>query len=267
MYARVRHRVWRVVEAAGPGDRASRIFDGVIISLILCNVFAVILDSIASVHRAMGTGLGRFETVSVAVFTVEYVLRMWSCVADPRYAHPLTGRLRFAFTPLAIVDLLAIAPFYLPAALGGNAIAPVLRLLRLAKIGRYYGSLAVVREVFRDKREELALTAVMMSILLVVASTLMYLVENHAQPDAFSSVPETMWWAVATLTTVGYGDVTPITPMGKVLASFISLLGIGMFALPTGILGAGFVEAMHRRRQRSACCPHCGSALPADFGR
>ena len=267
MYNRVRHFVWVVVEAAGSGERISSAFDGVIISLILANVFAVILDSMPQVHAAMGSDLARFEAISVGVFTVEYLLRVWSCTADPRYAHPISGRLHFIVTPMAIVDLLAIAPFYLPAFLGGNGITPVLRLFRLAKIGRYYGSLAVVNEVFREKREELALTAVIMSVLLVVSSTMMYLVEHAAQPDVYSSVPATMWWAVATLTTVGYGDVTPVTAMGKVLASFISLLGIGMFALPTGILGAGFVEAMHRRRQRHVCCPHCGAALPSHFGR
>jgi voltage-gated potassium channel len=135
-----------------------------------------------------------------------------------------------------------------------------MRVVRLAKSARYVSALALLGAVFRRKTEELWLVAVVVGLLLLVSSSLMYFAESHVQPEAFSSIPATMWWAVATLTTVGYGDVYPITGVGRVLGACTAILGIGLFALPTAILGAGFMEELERRRENPVC-PHCGEPL------
>ena len=259
----VRKRIWEIVEVARPGDTASRIFDICILTLILLNVIAVVIGSVKSLEARWGLFLNDFEIFSVAVFTLEYLIRLWSCTADPRFAGRIGGRLRHALRLISIIDLLAVLPFYLPLLgidLRSLRVLRLLRILRVAKIGRYYTSLNLIKQVLLSKREELVLSSFMMGLLLVVSSTLLFYCENTAQPQAFSSIPATMWWAVATLTTVGYGDMYPVTLMGKFLASVIAILGIGMFALPTGILGAGFVESIQQSKDQQVC-PHCGKAL------
>lgn len=263
----IRKRVWEIVEVARSGDRASRWFDVAILALIFLNVVAVIVDSVESVRIRWGDQLAAFEVFSVIVFTIEYAMRFWSCTTDARFRRPITGRIRFALHPMPIVDVLAILPFYLPFFgfdLRSLRVLRLLRIVRIAKVGRYYASLRLIRQVVQSKKEELVLTTVLMGLMLVVSASVLYYCENPVQPEAFSSIPATMWWAVATLTTVGYGDMYPITLMGKICASVIAILGIGMFALPTGILGAGFVEAIEQRRQSDAICPHCGKCLTAE---
>lgn len=256
-------RVWEIVEVASPDDRPSRIFDTIILGLILLSAVAVVVSTMPSVHARFHREFRILEVGTILVFSLEYVLRVSACTADPRYRHPVGGRLRFMVTPLAVIDLLAVLPFYLPL-LGVDLrvvrLLRMIRLVRLAKLGRYYSSLHLISRVVRDKREELILSTVVMLVLLFLSSTLMYYCEADAQPDAFGSIPSTMWWAVATLTTVGYGDVTPVTPLGRLFASLVAALGIGMFALPTGILGAGFVSEIERRKAPPRC-PHCGEPL------
>jgi len=263
----MRRRIWEIVEVAAPGDKASRIFDVSILVLILLNVIAIIVESVSSVRAAYGAWLHAFDLFSVAVFTIEYVLRIWSCTTDERFARPVAGRMRFALRPLPLIDLLAVAPFYLPfigVDLRVLRVLRMFRILRIAKIGRYYSSLTLIQNVLRSKKEELSLTLGVGAMLVVISSTLLYHCENAVQPEVFSSIPATMWWAVATLTTVGYGDMYPVTVVGKVMAGVIAVTGIGMFALPTGILGAGFVEEIQRRRLQPDAsgdvCPHCGAS-------
>jgi voltage-gated potassium channel len=260
----IRRRTWEIVEAAKPGDKASRVFDITILTLIFFNVLAVIIGSVHSVMERWGEFLELFEIVSVIIFSTEYVARLWSCTVDPRFSGHIRGRIRFAFRILSIIDLLAILPFYLPFLgidLRSLRVLRLLRILRITKVGRYYSSLNLVKHVFQAKKEELVLTSALMCLLLIVSSTLLYYCENNVQPEVFSSIPATMWWAIATLTTVGYGDMYPLTTIGKICASLIALLGIGMFALPTGILGAGFVEAIQKQKNPSQTCPHCGKEL------
>jgi len=257
-------RTWEIVEVAKAGDWPSRIFDVSILTLIFLNVLAVIIGSVHHFQVRYGTFLNYFEVFSVVVFTLEYLARLWSCVTDPRYVHPLFGRLNFARQPMPVIDLVAILPFYLPFVgldLRFIRVLRLLRILRIAKIGRYYDSLRLIGTVIKSKKEELILTTVVMALLLVISASLMYYCENPEQPDKFPNIPATMWWAVATLTTVGYGDVYPITALGKLLASIIAILGIGMFALPTGILGAGFVEEIQKQKLKATKCPHCGKEI------
>jgi voltage-gated potassium channel len=262
----IRERTWEILDVAKPGDKASRAFDILILSLIMVNVAAVIIGTVESVQARWGTTLFVFEVFSVVIFTIEYAGRIWSCVSDNRYAGGFRGRMRFVRQPLPLVDLFAVLPFYLPF-LGIDLrfirAFRLFRIIRLAKASRYYSSLSLIRDTVKARKEELVLTFVVLALLLIVAASGIYYCENDAQPEQFPSIPGAFWWAVVTLTTVGYGDAYPITVAGKFFASLVAILGIGMFALPTGILGAGFVEEIRRRRagQEEQRCPHCGREI------
>ena len=268
-----RDGVYRVLEKADTDDdlyKCSRVFDIFILTLIVLNVLAVILETVAPLAAACARAFHAFEVFSVAVFTIEYVLRLWSCTSQEEYRGRLIGRLSFAVSIAALIDLVAIAPFYvglvLPLWFPTAAVADLrfvrvlrlFRLLRLLKAGRYSQTAKTLGNVLRNKKEELVITTFAVAILLIFASSLMYLVENEAQPDQFSSIPAAMWWGIATLTTVGYGDIYPVTVLGKVLGAVIALLGIGMFALPAGIFASAFEEELKRRRGKATACPHCG---------
>lgn len=260
-----RNRAWELLEAARPGDRFSRAVDFALIGLIVANVVAVIVGSMASIGDRYAAELWWFEVFSVAVFTIEYIARLWACRADARFNRRL-GRLHYAMRPMAIIDLLAILPFYLPF-LGFDArvvrVFRVFRLLRVLKLGRYSRALRMIGRVLVARREELLLSSVSLLFLLLVSATLMYYAEHDAQPEQFSSIPATLWWAVVTLTTVGYGDVYPITVLGKLFGGAIAILGIGMVALPAGIISSGFIEEIEARRREALArvCPHCGKPV------
>jgi len=257
----VRQRIFEIVEVARDGDRASQIFDSVIMLFIALNVVGVILSSMEGVEELFGHLLHNFELVSVVVFGAEYLLRLWSCTTDPAYAHPIWGRLRMARRPLVVIDLLAVLPFLL-GFLGLDLVfmraLRLLRLLRVAKLARYLGALHTFGQVFRKHREELVLVWALMTLMLVLSSCLMYFVEHPAQPDVFPDIPSTMWWAMATLTTVGYGDAVPITGAGKLLASAVTIFGLALFAMPAAIMAAGFLEIVQEQRAEEPRCPHCG---------
>lgn len=262
MLYRQKARTYELLEKASEGDRASRTVDTFIMGLIALNVAMVVLETVPAFAGKYAIFFERFEAFSVLVFTVEYLLRLWTCTSYPRFGRPVLGRIRYAFTPMALVDLVAILPFYLPMLLAVDLrvlrAMRLLRMLRMFKLGRYSESLQTLGRVLRDKKGELYVTVFVLLIMLVIASSLMYFAEHEAQPEAFSSIPSAMWWGVVTLTTVGYGDTYPVTPIGKVLGAFIALLGIGMFALPAGILGSGFSEEIQRRKGTRQVCPHCG---------
>lgn len=260
----LKERTHQILEVARPGDRASRAFDLFILSLIAANVAVIILESVEGIYVKAPAAFKWFEIVSVAIFTIEYVLRVWSCIEAPEYAARVKGRLRFMITPLALIDLFAVLPFYLPfTGLDLRFVRAVrlVRLFRVMKVARYSKAVKTLGRVLAAKKEELGVTLFVLFLLLIFASTLMYYAERDAQPEQFASIPAAMWWAVATLTTVGYGDVYPVTPVGKVIACVIAILGIGMFALPTGILGAGFVEEIQSRKRQPMLCPRCGAVI------
>ncbi|MCW8889513.1 MAG: ion transporter [Sedimenticola sp.] len=248
---KIKQRIWEIVEPAKTGDHFSHYFDIGLMLLIILNVLAVILESVKSIEDQFGLYLTLFEVFSVMIFTLEYLARIWTCTTLERYAHPLFGRLRFSFRPLVIVDLLAILPFYLP--FFGIDLRVVrafrlFRIIRIFKLGRYSKAFQMLGNVLINKKEEMTITIVALFFLIIISASLMYHAENAAQPEQFSSIPATIWWSVVTLTTVGYGDVYPVTIFGKVIAGIISILGIGMVALPAGIISAGFVEEMSKRK-------------------
>lgn len=223
-----------------------------ILALIWLNVIALILETVPALHARHATLFRGFERFSIGVFTIEYVVRL---VRRGRH---------YALRPLGIIDLLAILPFYLPAIgvdLRVLRIARTFRAARLfqvAKLGRYSTALQTLGRVLSARRGELVSTLVIITLLLIGAATLMYYAEHGAQPDAFSSIPASLWWAVSTLTTVGYGDIYPITATGRLIGGVVAVLGVGMFALPAGILGAAFIEEHQQLRRASGRCPHCG---------
>ena len=259
----LRARVWEVLSGESH-DTTSRWVGGTLVTLITLNVLAVMIETVEELSEGYQQAFETFELASLVIFSLEYLARLWSCVEDPRYRVPLVGRARFAATPLMLLDFLAIAPTALGLVaafdLRFTRIFRLLRVFRLAKAFHYLESLQLIGRVLRNKRVEITLTSSLMVLMLVMASSLLYFAECEAQPEAFDSIPATMWWAVSALTTVGYGDVVPITPLGRLLGALVSILGIAFFALPTSILGSGFVEEI-RRVELPSHCPHCGGAL------
>lgn len=185
------------------------------------------------------------------LFLPEYVARLWVAVESPAFARARFPRLRYAVTPAAVIDLVAVLPALLALSAGGSLVLRlfrILRILRLAKLGRMSGAWRDIVDAVHSRRAELILTLGLALIAMLVASTFLYWAEADAQPDKFGSIPRALWWSAVTLTTVGYGDVYPVTPMGKFFAAVLAVAGIGLIALPTGILAAAFSDAMQRRR-------------------
>lgn len=272
-----KRRIYEILEIGSKHDPVSKGFDIFLIVLIAINVFAVILETVQSLAQPYASFFETLELISIIIFTGEYILRVWTCTENEKYAHPVFGRIRYMIGPMALIDLCAVLPFYLPVILPMDPrfmrSLRLFRLFRLFKMGRYSESLQTMGNVMKDRKEELVVTIFMIFIMLVMASSLVYTVEHDAQPEAFSSIPAAMWWGMATLTTVGYGDVYPITPMGKFLGAVIALLGIGLFALPAGILASGFAEELQKKDGKGGegiggeengetgkvtVCPHCG---------
>lgn len=263
-----RHKLWDLLEVT-EDTRTHRTrldwYDISLAVLIVLNVVAVVLQTVEQIGTAYAGFFHGFELFSVALFTVEYVGRLWACTADPRYSHPVTGRLRYAASFMVIVDLAAFLPFYLPIGTDLRFLRALrlFRLLRVLKLGRYSRSLALLGRVLKRKSSDLLTAVFVLLVLLVIAASAMYFVEYPAQPEAFSSIPASMWWAVSALTTVGYGDIYPVTALGKVAASFISILGLGLFAMPAGILAAGFSEERELAiaSENGGVCPTCGKQI------
>jgi len=220
--------------------------------LIVLNVAAVIVESVQSIYTAYQIPFYYFEIVSVAIFSVEYIARIWSAPQrhELRALTPMQARFKYAVSPMALIDLAAIAPFYLSMLIAIDLrFLRALRLLRLFKFTRHSRALQLLGSVLRTEGSNLLAAFSVLFVLLILASSGMYFIESHYQPDHFGSIPEAMWWAMATLTTVGYGDVTPITGWGRFFGGLITIIGMGMVALPAGILASGFAEQLAQRRQ------------------
>jgi voltage-gated potassium channel len=255
-YKHIKRRTFEIVEkAASSKDTASLAFDWMIIVLIVINILSVILETIPSLAKNTGfmEVLGVVEIVSVIIFTIEYVLRLWSVTTDPKYRHPIFGRLRFALSFQAVVDFLAIAPFYITLFIPFGfdlrfvRIFRLFRFLRLFKLARYSEALKNMTGVLQAKKADILITLSIVILLTLFASSLLYFVEHEAQPHKFSSIPDSMWWAICTLTTVGYGDIFPITWLGKIITAFITLLSVGLIALPAGIIVSGYQDISNKK--------------------
>ena len=262
----LRRRLYLTLDPSEKGGIAERIFEIILIAIILLNILAIILSSIKEFDEKYARYFRDFEIFSLIFFTVEYIARIYSIVEKPRYKNPIKGRLRYAATPLALIDLFSFLPFYLaflPIDLRFLRIFRLMSIFRMFKIARYLQALILFRRVLVERKEQLVLSFLFILFILVIISFIMFYVENAAQPDKFSSIPATMWWGIATLTTVGYGDMVPITDMGKFLGGIFAIAGVGLLALPAGILSSGFFELLHvdKQKERTKKCPHCGKEL------
>ena len=218
--------------------------------LICLNVVAVTLESVSEYYNVYAVWFLNFERFSVFVFTVEYFTRIWVAVEEKRFRKPFTGRLRYMMTPMALVDLAAILPFYLSTfMIADMRILRVLRLVRALKLTRHSSALDLLVCVMRQESSALLSAIFIMIIVIVFASSGIYLLEHNIQPEAFGSIPRAMWWATVTLTTVGYGDVVPISNLGKLFGLIITIAGVGMAALPAGIIASGFSAEIQKRRE------------------
>jgi len=247
---RTRIRIRQILTGSKAHDRVSGFFNTFIVTLIVLNIVAFILQSEPASEQRYGGLLEAFEFLSMIIFTVEYLLRLSVCSTLRRYRGS-KGILRFALSPLQVTDLVAIIPFYLPFLGIDLRVLRVLRLFllfRIFKINRYAAALGLIRAVVLRRKEELLISTGVMLVLLLLASTLMYYAERNVQPDKFGSIPAAMWWAVITMTTVGYGDVFPLTACGRIICAFSAVAGVGFFALPISILGSGFIDEINRRK-------------------
>lgn len=244
-------------------------FIRLVYTMILANVVALFIESYA-IPEGLVEVLSVFELVSILFFTIEYLLRIW--VADlgaKNKRESLKMRINFIFSFYGIVDLLAIVPFFIPLLihvdLRSIRILRLFRLLRIFKMGRYSKSMKLISDVFRETRSELLVSVFICSILLIFSSTLMYYIESDAQPLKFQNAGDSLWWAVATLTTVGYGDIYPVSPLGKLMGAVIALIGIGFVALPTGIISSSFIAKLNDRRnprkEMECVCPKCNNTF------
>jgi len=248
----MRIRVYNILEMTDSKDFLSRAFSLFIVTLISLNVICIVLESISELDLLYRTQFFAIEIVSTVIFALEYSLRLWSCVeSETENKAPLKSRIKYVISPLAIVDLLAFLPSILQLIFPGIDLRflRVLRLLRVFKLTRYFTSFELLLNVLYEERKNLAGIFFLLLVILTLAASALYLVERDIQQDKFGSIPQAMWWAIAALTTVGYGDVYPLSAAGKILGSFVTIVGIGMVALPSGILASAFSEQMRRKRE------------------
>lgn len=245
-----RQRVYTVLERGALNDPTDEIVHAVLVGLILLNVAAVILESVPAWARGYSAAFAVVEIVSVVVFSVEYVLRLW-CAPEHlpwRRMPAWQARLKLAIQPQSVIDLLAIAPFYVALVSDFDLrTLLLLRLLRFFKIARYSPGMATLFGAIHSERRGLIAALIILAGTVVVCASLMHLIERDVQPDKFGTIPEAMYWAAITLTTVGYGDVVPVTSLGKVLAAFTAVVGIIMLALPVGLLASAFAREIQKR--------------------
>jgi voltage-gated potassium channel len=268
MYHKTKQKVHILLHPELGESKADKFINIFIISLIVLNVVAVMLETIEPLHRKYQPFFDNFDAISVYIFTVEYLLRVWSCTHDPRYKGSIKGRLKYILTPGALIDLMAFLPFYIHAIAGIDLrtlrILRLIRFFRLFRLTAYTRSAQMIFNVFKSRMNELLLSLILVLFLIIIASCFLYFAEhNHIEnKDKFSSIPATLWWAVVKLTTPGYGDMYPMTTIGKIMAGVIMLTGVAFFALPAGIITAGFLEEIKFiRKIKGHNCPHCGKSL------
>ncbi len=246
----LRARIYELLEDDEWPHAASRWVNRGLVTLILISVAAAVLATVPELARDWAGVLRAVEILCVGLFTVEYGLRVWVSVEDRagRYEQPFWGRLRYMATPMALIDLLAILPTWLAFVVPGDfLLLRTLRILRVLKITRHSPALATFEIVLVNERRSLFAAATILAVALLLAAGTLHHLEGEVQPEAFGSIPAAMWWAIVTLTTVGYGDVVPVTTGGRIAGGLTAVIGLGMFALPTAILGAGFAHELQKR--------------------
>lgn len=247
-----RQRVHALVFPSPYGGQLHHFFDLFIVVWVLISVLAVILESVDSIHYNLSVEFIVLDAVAVLVFSFEYLMRLYSCVEEPRFQRTVAGRLSYATKPVAIIDFLAIIPFFLEVFLHHLIDLRFLRsfrLMRLFKLARYTGSTNTLFAILRREAPILATTAFTLMLLVVLVASLGYLFEHEAQPEKFENIPTSIYWAVITLASVGYGDISPITPLGRMMTTLMALIGLGLFAIPASILSSAFTQELQSQRQ------------------
>ncbi|WP_404341044.1 ion transporter [Pseudoalteromonas mariniglutinosa] len=243
----------RLFEGNGKYRTLGRALDVFLISLILINVVAIVLESEHNLAKQYHHEFLFIELFSVAIFSIEYLLRLWSCVDKTTHQESLVSntkiRFKYFFSPLALIDLIAILPTILMFFINVDLrFLRVIRLFRIFKLTRYSRAMQLLLQSFREESSSLLAAFFIMFVVLIIASCGIYLIEHDIQPEKFGSIPSAMWWAMVTLTTVGYGDVVPVTPLGRLFGGVITLISMGMVAIPTGLLASSFSEQLRKRR-------------------
>ena len=265
-----KRRIYDIIEKDSKGDFLSIGFDYFILSLIVLNVLAIIFESYQNIEINYKANLYTFELFSVIIFSIEYVLRIWTSEFKFKSQNRFHSLIKYIFSPLALIDLLAVLPFYLPMIIPFDLrflrILRLTRMLRIFKLNRYSKALKLISKVLKDKKEELLITVFVTLILILFASTIMFYIEHDVQPEKYPNIVSSFWWGISTLTTVGYGDVYPLTGWGRLLSGLIAALGIGLVALPTGIISSGFMKELNSRSDKKsedicAYCPYCGEKI------
>lgn len=252
----LKHYLHHKLYGSHPDRRPSGLFQTFISTLILLNGVSVMLETVESLDHHYRHGFLLFEWISIGIFSVEYLVRVWVADLTPSYQQPVRGRLHYMISPLALVDLLAIIPSLLSLAGVDLRILRLVRLLRLLKLTRYSKAMHNISTAISAGKNELLFSGFLMGLLLLVSSTLMYYAEHETQPQVFSSIPATIWWGIVTLTTIGYGDIYPVTLAGKLITSVTAIFGIGLFALPGGVIVSELIAQV--RKPTDQVCPHCG---------
>ncbi|NDC21082.1 MAG: ion transporter, partial [Burkholderiaceae bacterium] len=248
----LRQKIYAICNETPDSGKLHEIFDFFIVSWVLISVTAVILESVDSINYYLHVEFIILDTIAVAIFSTELIMRLYSCVENPAYQHWLSGRLKFARQPSSIIDILAIAPFFLESLLDhlfDLRFLRVFRLLRLMKLGRYSDATKSLFLVIQREWPVMKAAIFIMLMLVMLAACLGYLFEHEAQPDKFENIPQSIYWAVITLASVGYGDISPVTPAGRAITIVLALLGIGIFAIPAAILSSAFSDQLRIERE------------------
>ena len=247
-----RHWLGRLFDDDLPPTRATHLFNQFLAALIIVNVSGVILESVDSINERFGALLWWLEQIATALFAIEYVLRAWACVEihHGQYRHPVRGRLRYLVSLFALIDLASILPAIL-GLLGAGDLRTLrlLRLLRMLKLTRHAHIFTLLWAVFRAEARSLGAVLFILLLTLTISASMMYMIEGEAQPEGFSSIPAAMWWAIETLTTVGYGDLVPTTPWGKLVGGMVTVIGVAAVALFTSLITASFLDQVRLRRE------------------
>ena len=253
MYLKIQKRTSQLLSKGNVADKPSQYVDMILFILIVLNIAAVCLESVKHIGNEYKVAFNAFEFFSVVIFSIEYVLRVWSAPArnDLGDTTNFIKRMKYIFSFTGLIDFLAIIPSILPYFFGGLDLRwlRVLRLLRLLKISNYSSALEDFFSAIKADWRSFSAALYLMLIALFLSSALMYIAEHDSQPEKFSSIPETMWWGLITLTTVGYGDVSPVTPLGKIIGAFTAIMGVCTVALLTGIVASAFAN---QRAQKAA---------------
>lgn len=244
----LRAQAYRLIDPDARPRGLSPVNKGVAWLIVASAVFTIVESEPGLVPDRISTAV---EAAVGTLFAIEYLCRVWVSAENPKYGPGLSGRLRYMRSPAAVIDLVALSPMLI-AGIGGEAfllrLLRLFRILRLARLGRFSHAMGAIGEALRSRAYELCASVVIAMMLLIASSTLLYVVEGETSPEAFGSIPRAMWWSIATLTTVGYGDVVPMTIFGRLLAGVTAITGIGLIAMPTGILAAAFSDALQKRK-------------------